>query len=239
MGFSWNPSHSCGSRSRDSPAADFQTNSATSDRLKFRDAALQFTGDIIRVVFAREADRGPYRHSHMTGSSDYPLGLLQVKQAVQTYRDNRNVQLLGKQTDSGAKVSHLAVLGGSAFRENEDVPAAVYKISCESETLQESRLLRQWKDVEEAQSKKISQPLHEAFEQVLGVCRATHFGKALAAHGSRQLVAKPRRQRRKNPGNVQICDVIGDDKHRPLQSAQILAAANAGRSEKVGRRPGE
>jgi len=130
----------------------------------------------------------------MTGSSDDPLSLLQVKQPVQVHWHDRNAQLLGKQTDSGAKRSHFAVLGRSALRENEKVPAAIYKISCEAETPQKTGLPRKRKNVEKAKRKKISQPFHEAFEQAFRACRPAHFRKPLTPHGGRQPVPNPRGQ---------------------------------------------
>ena len=51
------------------------------------------------------------------------------------------------------------------------------------------------------------------------------------------MMAQARGQRGENESDIDVGDMVGDDEQRPFDSAQILAADDAGRGQQHGRGP--
>src|SRR5262249_31122028 len=91
-------------------------------------------------------------------------------------------------------------------------------------TIQKARLPGQRKDVEKRQDQKIVEPLDETPERVHRPGRSPHTCEPLAADSGGQTMAKACGQCSQNPSDVDVSDVVRNDQHRSVETAQLLSA---------------
>jgi len=101
--------------------------------LKLSNSALKLTGDLVRVPIRCETHRSANRDPHVAGPREDLLALFQVKKPMQVDWNDGDVQLFREQADAGPERHHVSVVGRSAFRENQNIPAAVGKVAREGE----------------------------------------------------------------------------------------------------------
>src|ERR1017187_6332159 len=187
----------------------------------------------------REARWLADHHRQLSGARNLVAGHLHLVQAIDPYRNNRNVQARRQHPDPRAERGRLAIRRAHAFGINQNAVASIYRFTGVGETLAHARLLRQRKDVEQGNHQVVASPIRQALKEIPGLRRAPHLPQHLSPHADRELVPHAGRERDQREANIDVGNVVATDEDRPVDPAKVLAANDLGVRHDHGRRPGE
>ena len=142
--------------------------------------------------------------------------LLHLPHAIQANGHDGDLQILREQADASLEREHFrrATIVDLAFRKNEQAVAAIGGLTGETKTFAKAGKLRQRKNIEERDDKKIAELPQPTLGEKPFVGRVVELAQGFSTHGDGQLMAKAHGKRKKNEAYIGATrNVVGNEKY--------------------------
>ena len=107
--------------------------------------SLQFSCNLLRLHPRWKLSRRTYPYRDLPRRAELPSRLLQLEQAVNPHRQNRNSEIGRQQPDPGAKRIHPSIGSMPAFREDEHTVTTIHSLARVREASPETGFARERK----------------------------------------------------------------------------------------------
>ena len=199
-------------------------------------------GDFRGGSVGRKCNGGAEVNGEFSEVGEAAVLLLHLPHAIETNRDDGNVEILGEEADAGLERDHVrgVAVVDDAFGKDEKAVAAVGGFAGEAKALSETGKLGQRENIEERNDQEIAELPKPALGEKPFARRMAELAQHFAAHGGGEAVAEAHRNRIQNEADIGATrGVIGDEEDRAFQISEMFAATDSRVGEQKSGGPGE